>query len=824
MAKISAFKAHTSGVPLGGIGTGSVELQPDGEFHYWQIYDPPRRIQPCHGQKVDDGEGSTGALSFYVRMRQPDKGTVVRKLGMRTDPEDFTYRIFAWNKPVERIDYDGQFPVCRLEYRDSRLPGRVTGMGIAPFVPHESDLSATPGFCMEFTLENPTRMPLEVSLLGTLTPDFLDGSENEPFVYNGARGVFLRRPGSAPKVGQLCFSLDGDCEKTYITGDYTRFLKEYVANSEFGVTQESALFGFREEGRLPCTAAGTRPARIPLDLEQLPDAELDALLANHCCFPYARSLQTRIAHIHPGFPGTREEKQRFLAACSRQISRMKDSFGGCALCAGAVLAPGEQRTFRFLLTWYFPDHYSGSNRLGHYYEVLYRDAAEAARFLIDHNDRVFGGARAFADLLYSTDLPRQYSDAWSGNLSSLVKSSWYLKDGRFGLWEGLGYCGFHTTDITYHASFGLLVLFPELQKRQMRMGAAFQRPDGRVHHLFTPDLDQVDDGFDRVDMNMQFVLMVFRDWLFTGDDVYLRDLWPHVCLAMDSIGALDSDGDGLPDQNTRRNTYDSWNFAGTPAYIAVLWLAALKAAGQLAEILRDSSRRGQWSDLLEKGKQSLEEKLWYGSYYYLWADDDRTDGSLMTDQLDGEWFLRMTGQEGLLPEERIRQVLRTVFGYCFDEEAGLVNAVCPPGAVTTLHTYRNCQAGAVWTGIGYVFAALAMSVGLTEEADRVMETVYENQFRLGALWDHWECGHHYTRPMSSWTTMTAALGLKLDRVKKTILLKPVRQDLTVPLCLPGLLAQVAFLDGGCHVRCLKGDLSGWEVRLTTGGPVTVTVP
>ena len=55
-----------------------------------------------------------------------------------------------------------------------------------------------------------------------------------------------------------------------------------------------------------------------------------------------------------------------------------------------------------------------------------------------------------------------------------------VKDGRFGLWEGLGSCGFHTTDITYHASFGLTSLFPELQKRQMRMGAAFQREDGRV--------------------------------------------------------------------------------------------------------------------------------------------------------------------------------------------------------------------------------------------------------------------------------------------------------------------------------------------------------
>ena len=36
-----------------------------------------------------------------------------------------------------------------------------------------------------------------------------------------------------------------------------------------------------------------------------------------------------------------------------------------------------------------------------------------------------------------------------------------------GLWEGLGSCGFHTTDITYHASFGLLALFPDLQKKQM---------------------------------------------------------------------------------------------------------------------------------------------------------------------------------------------------------------------------------------------------------------------------------------------------------------------------------------------------------------------
>lgn len=45
MAKITATKTHTSGIPLGGIGSGSVELLPDGEFHSWLIANAPRLTQ-----------------------------------------------------------------------------------------------------------------------------------------------------------------------------------------------------------------------------------------------------------------------------------------------------------------------------------------------------------------------------------------------------------------------------------------------------------------------------------------------------------------------------------------------------------------------------------------------------------------------------------------------------------------------------------------------------------------------------------------------------------------------------------------------------------
>ena len=125
MAVIVTEPQHRSGIALGGIGTGSVELFPDGEFHFWQIANQPRWATRCHEKPVDDGESSVGALSFWVRAEEEGTKPVVRKLGMKTAWQDFSYRMFPWNKPAERIVFSGRFPVCDLAYEDSALPVRV---------------------------------------------------------------------------------------------------------------------------------------------------------------------------------------------------------------------------------------------------------------------------------------------------------------------------------------------------------------------------------------------------------------------------------------------------------------------------------------------------------------------------------------------------------------------------------------------------------------------------------------------------------------------------------------------------------------------------
>lgn len=819
MAKIRTYKPHSCGIALGGLGTGSVELLPDGEFHYWQIANPPRWASRCSDAKVEDGEESAGALSFYVRTVQAGGQPVLRKLGMSTSSDDFTYRMFAWNKPVESIEYDGNFPSAKLTYQDKALPVRLSMTAVAPFVPHDQQLSATPGFYLNFDLSNPTDRPLTVSLLGILEPSFANrtgGCANYLLREKDSVSVQLAPavPSDLPDCGELCFSLESEGEHSYITADFFRYLREYVSHSQYGITQESVLFGFRQTGRLNCAEAGDPPPKIPEELDALSDEALQVLCKSWAHYPFADSLRRRVARFFPNYPSDRSEMITFLQMCGRQMRDIGEHFGSCALCSALTLAPNEQKRISFTLSWYFPNHMGAyGNRLGHYYENLFQDAAEVSAFLRQNRSRIEGEALNFSRLLYSTSLSACYADAWSSHLSTLVKCSWWLKDGKFGLWEGLGYCGFHTTDITYHASFGLLSLFPDLQKQQMLMGAAFQRSDGRVHHFFTPDLNHVDDGFDRVDMNMQFVLLVCRDFKFTGDKAYLSKLWGHICLAMDATQSLDSDGDGLPDRDTGRNTYDAWHFCGSPVYIDILWLAALRAAIYLAETLKDGERRSRWTALLEKGRESLEQLLWNGRYYNLWREGEYLDECLMTDQLDGEWYLRMMGFSGNLSDERVRSVVQTIFAHNFDSEAGLVNATCPEGTETSIYTYQNCQAGAVWTGIGYAFASLAQSVGLNDIADRIVSTIDENQFRLGMVWDHWECGPHYTRPLSSFCTMMAAAGLSVDASKKEMVLNAVCDELTIPICMPDFIARLSIHGKDCRIECLKGSLENWKVVL-----------
>ena len=65
--------------------------------------------------------------------------------------------------------------------------------------------------------------------------------------------------------------------------------------------------------------------------------------------------------------------------------------------------------------------------------------------------------------------------------------------------------------------------------------------------------------------------------------------------------------------------------------------------------------------------------------------------------------------------------------------------------------------------------------------------------------------------MSSWTTLTAALGLQVDAARKILRLEPIADNITLPLCLPGILGTVTVENGKASIRLTEGSLDGWTV-------------
>jgi uncharacterized protein (DUF608 family) len=774
-----------SGAPLGGLGTGFVEIRADGCFYEWQIFNAGPWGQNVRSTTAPPDPGPQ-YLRFLLHARKASAEVPeVRRLYLRSD-ETNDY-VLPFLQDVESIDYYAWFPMTGLRYNDPTLPVRVSAQVFSPFIPGNAHDSGTPGFHVVYTVENICDEAVEVSLAGFMDnpiasslplrhlTNTLSQSDDVTslFLQTGAQSDF------PSGIGNMCFSVTGG-EHTYVSGTFQeyaipgscRWKTSRVNDMVLSVFQE-----FLENGRLPNTQGQTDPCiGLPTDAEidalsgsdlqhTIKELSSDALLAR--VFRDARAAN----------PDGGEEACRNLLKEVRDNLMGRDgtpslSWGTGALASSVKLAPRQKVEIRFTLSWFFPHHLTADgHEMGHMYSNWYKDAVQVNRFLCTEYDKHRLATETFAQTLTDTSCGNAMAFAWSSQLSTLRTNTWWTKDGDYAIWEGLGCCGLSTTDVDYQGSFSIIALFPELKLSQMKHTVAHQNDLGQVPHCFPGNLDHVDNGFRRVDMNPQFVMMVCRDYLWTGDQEYLASMWPHVVRAMAFTESLDTNADGLPDRDTGLQTYDAWGMRGTPSYIASLWIGALRAAVRIAmdsDKLDDAKR---WTDLLDKASASYDRLLFNGEYYSLWVDGATRDELCMTDQISGEWFSHLIGLPITISEENLHRSIESIFKNNFSPEFGLHNATAPRGGVGLL-ALTNGQAAGVWSGIEFAFASLLIDHGRYADGARIVEAIHRRYQRAGQPWNQVECGGHYSRAMSSWATMLAITGFKPDLPKRTMVIAP----------------------------------------------------
>ncbi|KAM6469741.1 non-lysosomal glucosylceramidase isoform 3-T3 [Liasis olivaceus] len=271
------------------------------------------------------------------------------------------------------------------------------------------------------------------------------------------------------------------------------------------------------------------------------------------------------------------------------------------------------------------------------------------------------------------------------------------------------------------------------------------------------------------DLNLKFVLQVYRDYYLMQETAFLRDMWPVCQAVMDSELKFDTDGDGLIENSGFADqTYDAWVATGASAYCGGLWLAAVCMMCRMAEVLRDGEALERYSAILAKGAAAFERLLWNGKYYNYDSGRSPSSDSIMSDQLAGQWFLRACGlgegQSEVFPRSHVLSALKTIFelnvlGFS-GGAMGAVNGMRPSGLPDT----SSLQSDEVWVGVVYALAATMIQEGLVQEGFRTAEGCYRTVWeRLGMAFQTPEayCERRvfrslaYMRPLSIWSMQLA---------------------------------------------------------------------
>jgi uncharacterized protein (DUF608 family) len=459
------------------------------------------------------------------------------------------------------------------------------------------------------------------------------------------------------------------------------------------------------------------------------------------------------------------------------------------------LPSGEERTVTFMLAWHFLNHteadYLEKKRqgqiIGHQYANSFTSAAEVVQYGVTEKDRLVQDTHAFFDHYYQSSFDGWVLEAAAAQLSTLIKSSWWDRQGRFGIWEGLGCCGLQTTDITYYGSFPILLFFPELQKSQMRLTRDNIEIPGKIPHMMPGNFSVADvDHRGRIDLIPQYILLVWRDVLWTGDLDYAREMWPSITDALAYFATLDTDGDGLPNNTGPDQTYDQFPLLGTSAFVGYLFAASLLAAAQLADLLDLSAAAAALRQQLEQALQTLDAQLWNGSYYRLCFDSasGTANEGVMADQINGDWFVRQVTGSGLLRLEKVQQALSTIRSACLKPEGYLSNCAWPAGGEITIGRHTSDQANSPWSGVEYALAAHLLLAGEEQSGLDITQVVWQRYERAGLRFNHIECGANYYRALSSWAVYLALTGFSYNAFDQSLSLgqaaKPARFVFNLP--------------------------------------------
>lgn len=739
-------EATAAAFPLGGIGTGNVSIGARGDLRDWEIQNRSSK-GTCYPHTFFALRLSGGSLPEPVA--RVLEGPVPPP---HAESHGYQPSSAAGLPRFESATLWGEYPVGRWDLRDDRLPVRAELEAFTPLVPLDAEASGIPCAVLEYRIHNLSDEEIDATVAGSVTNP-VGGLQFDPF-------GFLDPTETGTPTNRAV-------QGTGIAG---------VVLEAYGIPEDNTRFG-----QVMLSTVG---AESPLLVSQ-----------------WGRG---------PWFDATRSFWGALLADDGWDDLDEPEE-GERRPPTGTVgmrhkIEPGGSARFKFLLTWYFPNRTRGwcepgqselpdspgASTVRNHYATRFTSALDVAESVVAQLDSLEASTRDFVSAFRKSTLPPEFVDAITANIVPVrTNTCYWLEDGNFYGWEGCfddGGCCAGTCTHVWSYTYTVAALFPSLERNMRTTEFEVEtEPDGyqyfRVYQPFGETFlwqwgDQKPEP--SVDGQMGSVVRVWREWLWGGDEQWLRSLWPAVRNSLDYAGRhWDEDGDGLLD-GKQHVTYDI-EFYGPNPLGGIYYLAGLRAGEELARVVGDEESAQRFAETFRAGSAKLDSELFNGRYYVQKNDDidaNRYQHGMgcLSDQLLGQLHASLLGLGDLLPRENVRSAARAIFEnnfreqlgevtnsqrvYALNDEPGLLMCTWPDGGEPVFPFVYSDE---VWTGVEYHVAASLVLQGDLAQARQVVRAARgrHNGVRRNP-WDEVECGHHYARPMSSWALLLASTGLECD--------------------------------------------------------------
>lgn len=479
-----------------------------------------------------------------------------------------------------------------------------------------------------------------------------------------------------------------------------------------------------------------------------------------------------------------------------------------ALCSSFVIEPGASRTVSMVLSWRFPNRYIAGENVGNAYASSYASASEAGDHVIRQLPQVWRSLSSWNAIASGNSLPAPVQRGFTNSLAQLYKTTFCTADGRWRAWDSFSDARISSLASTLYRALPALFVAPEILRSLLRAYAMAQTGNGRLpadlgygqrfpldHHDTYADVHAIP----------SFFILVHAYFLYTGDEAFLKELWPHIEKALYQQIAITTP-EGLPTNYPALGDWESMAQEGVLLHDSVLHLTGLQAVVQMATVLENANVAGFLSRILSTGLKNLQIILGSPNGFRLSSAPVAPPAS--QDLLLGFIWDGLLNFDNLVGSDQLDDFL----DHIHDENAPAIRRDESRGGIHA--------APGLAPAMAINWAALHLqATGTTRRAFDAMSQLFEHlENNLADNWGHYErimqdedlplSNPHHVSSLSIWYLVLAISGQRYDALHKKLSFNPKGSAGTrIPFFTPGARGMLTLQRSGRYlIEIIAGRL------------------